>query len=74
VRGRDLAGVIAEGQDRITKQLFLPSGYHIEWAGEFEGPQQAKKRLAIIVPDSLILIMVLLYLDYSIHCATVSWH
>lgn len=61
VRGRDLAGVVAEGQDRITKNVQLPTGYHIEWAGEFEGLQQAKKRLAIIVPITLVLIMVLLY-------------
>jgi heavy metal efflux system protein len=61
VRGRDLAGVVAEGQDRITKNVQLPTGYHIEWAGEFEGLQQAQRRLAIIVPITLILIMVLLY-------------
>jgi heavy metal efflux system protein len=61
VRGRDLAGAVAEGQDRIRDNVHLPSGYHIEWAGEFEGLQQAKKRLAIIVPITLILIMVLLY-------------
>jgi heavy metal efflux system protein len=61
VRGRDLAGVVAEGQDRIAKNVQLPTGYHIEWAGEFEGLQQAKRRLAIIVPITLILIMVLLY-------------
>jgi heavy metal efflux system protein len=61
VRGRDLAGVVAEGQDRITKNVQLPTGYHIEWAGEFEGLQQAKKRLAIIVPITLFFIMVLLY-------------
>jgi heavy metal efflux system protein len=61
VRGRDLAGVVAEGQDRIAKNVHLPTGYHIEWAGEFEGLQQAKRRLAIIVPITLVLIMVLLY-------------
>jgi heavy metal efflux system protein len=61
VRGRDLAGAVAEGQDRIRDNVHLPSGYHIEWAGGFEGLQQAKRRLAIIVPITLILIMVLLY-------------
>jgi cobalt-zinc-cadmium resistance protein CzcA len=39
----------------------LPTGYQIEWAGEFEGLQQAKKRLAVIVPISFVLIMLLLY-------------
>ena len=61
MRGRDLAGAVAEGQDRIKNNVHLPSGYHIEWAGEFEGLQQAKRRLAVIVPITLILIMVLLY-------------
>jgi heavy metal efflux system protein len=61
VRGRDLAGAIAEAQERITKNLNLPTGYRIEWAGQFEWLQQAKNRLAIIVPITLVLIMVLLY-------------
>jgi heavy metal efflux system protein len=61
VRGRDLAGAVAEGQERISKNVKLPSGYRIEWAGEFQGLQQAKQRLAVIVPITLVLIMVLLY-------------
>jgi cobalt-zinc-cadmium resistance protein CzcA len=61
VRGRDLAGTVAEAQERIAKNVKLPTGYQIEWAGEFEGLQQAKKRLTIIIPISFILIMVLLY-------------
>jgi cobalt-zinc-cadmium resistance protein CzcA len=61
VRGRDLAGAVAEGQERIAQNVKLPSGYRIEWAGEFQGLQQAKKRLAVIVPITLVLIMVLLY-------------
>ncbi len=61
VRGRDLAGAVAEGQARIAQSVKLPTGYRIEWAGEFQGLQDAKKRLAIIVPITLLLIMVLLY-------------
>jgi len=61
VRGRDLAGAVAEGQERIAQHVKLPTGYRIEWAGEFQGLQQAKKRLAVIVPITLVLIMVLLY-------------
>jgi heavy metal efflux system protein len=61
VRGRDLAGAVAEAQDRITKNVNLPAGYRIEWAGQFEWLQQAKNRLAIIIPITLVLIMVLLY-------------
>jgi cobalt-zinc-cadmium resistance protein CzcA len=61
VRGRDLAGTVAEAQERITKNVRLPSGYQIQWAGEFEGLQKAKQRLALVVPISFVLIMVLLY-------------
>ncbi len=61
VRGRDLAGAVEEAQKRISKNVKLPTGYRIEWAGEFEGLQSAQKRLAVIVPITLVLIMVLLY-------------
>jgi cobalt-zinc-cadmium resistance protein CzcA len=61
VRGRDLAGAVAEAQERIAKNVTLPAGYRITWAGEFESLQMAKKRLAVIVPVSLVLILVLLY-------------
>jgi heavy metal efflux system protein len=61
VRGRDLGGTVAEAQQRIAKNVKLPTGYRIAWAGEFEELQQAKSRLAIIVPISLLMILVLLY-------------
>jgi heavy metal efflux system protein len=61
VRGRDLAGAVAEAQERIASNVKLPTGYRIDWAGEFEWLQQAKKRLAVVVPITLVLIMVLLY-------------
>jgi cobalt-zinc-cadmium resistance protein CzcA len=60
-RGRDLEGTIADAQERIARQVKLPQGYRIEWAGEFEELQKAKDRLKVIVPVSLALIMVLLY-------------
>jgi cobalt-zinc-cadmium resistance protein CzcA len=61
VRGRDLQGTVTDAQERIARQLQLPQGYRIEWAGEFEALQQARKRLVVIVPVSLALIVVLLY-------------
>lgn len=61
VRGRDLGGTVAEAQARIAKNVKLPSGYRIIWAGEFEDLQLAKERLEIIVPISLLLIIGLLY-------------
>jgi heavy metal efflux system protein len=61
VRARDLGGTVAEAQERIAKNVKLPVGYRIIWAGEFEDLQKAKERLEIIIPVSLLLIMVLLY-------------
>ena len=61
VRGRDLAGAVAEAQQRINRTVKLPTGYRIDWAGEFEWLQQAKKRLAVIMPVTFLLIIVLLY-------------
>jgi heavy metal efflux system protein len=61
VRGRDLGGTVEEAQARIAKNIQLPSGYHLLWAGEFGDLQEAKKRLEIIVPISFILIAGALY-------------
>ena len=61
VRGRDLGGTVADVQARIDRNVKLPRGYRIQWAGEFEDLQLAKQRLAIVVPVSLALILVLLF-------------
>ncbi len=61
VRGRDLGGTVAEAQARIARNVKLPTGYRMIWAGEFEDLQQAQRRLEIVVPLSLVLILVLLY-------------
>jgi len=61
VRGRDLGGTVAEAQARIARNIHLPTGYRIVWAGEFQDLQTAKQRLAVFVPMSLSLILILLY-------------
>jgi cobalt-zinc-cadmium resistance protein CzcA len=61
VRGRDLGSAVAEAQERITRNVHLPSGYRMVWAGEFEDLQTAKRRLEVIVPISMVLIIGLLY-------------
>jgi len=60
-RGRDLGSTVAEAQERIAKNVKLPSGYRMVWAGEFGDLQEAKARLAVIVPITLLLILGLLY-------------
>jgi heavy metal efflux system protein len=61
VRGRDLAGFVAEAQRRVAAEVPLPSGYSLEWGGTFENLQSATKRLTIVVPLALALVFLLLY-------------
>ena len=61
VRGRDLGSTVAEAQGLIAKNVELPSGYRLIWAGEFGQLQAAKARLMVIVPITLVLILGLLY-------------
>jgi heavy metal efflux system protein len=61
VRGRDLGSTVEEAQRRVSDAIKLPNGYQIIWAGEFEDLQNAKQRLMIVVPITLLLILVLLY-------------
>ncbi|MBX3421446.1 MAG: efflux RND transporter permease subunit [Pirellulaceae bacterium] len=65
VRGRDLAGFVAEAQEVVEREVKLPEGYALRWGGQFENLQQATKRLAIAVPVALFLIFALLYMTFS---------
>ena len=59
VRERDLGSTVAEAQQRIADKVSLPQGYKLDWAGEFGALVEAQKRLAVIVPLSLLLIFML---------------
>jgi heavy metal efflux system protein len=61
VRDRDLGSTVVEAQNRVDKKVPLPQGYSMEWSGEYGALIDAKKRLALIVPLSLLLILMLLY-------------
>ncbi len=61
VRGRDLAGFVAEAQRRVREEADLPPGYFVSWGGQFENLQAASARLAVAVPTALLLIFLLLY-------------
>jgi cobalt-zinc-cadmium resistance protein CzcA len=65
VRGRDLGSTVAEAQARIARNIALPIGYRIIWAGEFDDLKLAQARLEIIVPISLLIILVLLYILFN---------
>ncbi len=61
VRGRDLGSTVGEAIDRVTKEVKLPPGYTLEWAGEYASEQRANARLAVIVPVTMAGIFMLLY-------------
>ncbi len=61
VRGRDLGGAVNEAITKVQAQVPLPTGYHIDWAGEYESQQRAQRRLTIIIPLTLMLIFMILY-------------
>jgi len=65
VRGRDLAGTITELQSKLTSTVKLPTGYDYSWAGEFDSLRKEQKRLAIIIPISLAVILLLLYIQFN---------
>ncbi|MBS1802382.1 MAG: efflux RND transporter permease subunit [Acidobacteria bacterium] len=65
VRGRDLASFVGEAQKAVTRRVQLPSGYQLEWGGQFEQLRSASQRLMIVVPAALILIYVLLYFNFK---------
>jgi cobalt-zinc-cadmium resistance protein CzcA len=64
VRDRDLQSTIAEADAKIRQSVKMPTGYHFEWAGEFQELQEAVKRLEIVVPASILLILCLLYANF----------
>jgi heavy metal efflux system protein len=61
VRGRDLEGAVAEAKDRVGRAIQMPEGTHLEWVGEYGELRAANRRLAVVVPVALLLIMGVLY-------------
>jgi len=63
IAGRDLGGYVNDAKEAVRKQLKLPPGYHVEWSGQFEYLQEANRRLSVIIPITLFLIVLLLYIS-----------
>ena len=61
VRGRDLGSTVEEAIAKVNKNVSLPTGYHLEWAGEYESQKRADKRMAIVVPITVLAIFMILY-------------
>jgi cobalt-zinc-cadmium resistance protein CzcA len=61
VVGRDLGSTVEEAISKVEHNVQLPSGYHLEWAGEYESQKRANKRMALIVPITVLAIFLILY-------------
>jgi cobalt-zinc-cadmium resistance protein CzcA len=61
VRGRDLGSTVRQAIDEVGQKVQLPEGYHLDWTGEYESQQRANRRLAYIVPLTLLLMSFILY-------------
>ena len=64
VRGRDLASAIQDLQQQLTDKVKLPTGYEYTWAGEFDSLRKEQQRLALIIPVSVAIILLLLYIQF----------
>ena len=64
MRGRDLQSVVDDAQKAVREQVKLPAGYSVSWSGQFEYLERAKKRLALVIPFTLAIIFMLLYLTF----------
>lgn len=64
IRGRDIGSFVDEAKAQVDKQLVLPAGYALTWSGQFEYMERAKARLAYVVPLTVAIIVLLLYLAF----------
>jgi cobalt-zinc-cadmium resistance protein CzcA len=65
VRGRDIGGFVAEGKAQVEQKVKTPPGYLIVWGGQFENQQRAERTLMVVVPLSILLIFLLLYMSFQ---------
>jgi cobalt-zinc-cadmium resistance protein CzcA len=65
VRGRDIGGFVADAQARLQSGLTIPEGYHLAWGGQFENQQRAMRRLVLVIPLSLVIIFLLLFVTFG---------
>jgi copper/silver efflux system protein len=64
VRDRDVGGYVADAKRAVAARVALPSGYRLEWSGQFESLERANRRLRVVVPITLLVIFGLLYLNF----------
>ncbi|HEV3060688.1 MAG TPA: CusA/CzcA family heavy metal efflux RND transporter [Vicinamibacterales bacterium] len=67
VRGRDLGSTVEEAIRKIQEQVTLPTGYRIDWAGEYASQQRSQRRLAIVLPLTILIIVMILYTMFNFY-------
>ncbi len=65
VRGRDLGSTVEEAMKLVGERVKLPTGYHIDWAGEYESQKRSQRRLMIVVPVTVLVIFIVLYTMFA---------
>lgn len=65
VRGRDMGSAVAEAQEKVDEKVKLDHGYEMQWAGDFENQQRATRRLSQVVPISLLIIFIILFIMFG---------
>jgi cobalt-zinc-cadmium resistance protein CzcA len=65
VQGRDIGSFVVEAQEQMKEKVVLPAGYYIEWGGQFENQKQAMRRLSVITPMVIGLILLLLFFSFK---------
>jgi Cu(I)/Ag(I) efflux system membrane protein CusA/SilA len=65
VRGRDVGGYVAEAKEVVAREVSIPAGYRLEWSGQYEALERVKGRLEVVVPLTIAVIALLLYLTFG---------
>jgi len=65
VRGRDLATAVQDAQNRVNKEIRLPENYAVTWSGEFQRQQDASHQLSMVLPITLVIILLILYMTFK---------
>ncbi|MCM2311032.1 MAG: CusA/CzcA family heavy metal efflux RND transporter [Steroidobacteraceae bacterium] len=65
IRGRDIGGYVADAQRAVQEQVEMPPGYYVTWSGQFEYMQRAIEKLKVVIPLTLLIVFLLLYLNFK---------
>ena len=73
VRGRDIGSYVDEACALLDQRLEMPTGYRLEWSGQFEAMERANRTLRVVVPITLVIIFLLLYINFLAGFLPILW-